>query len=75
LGTGGIEPPMMDSRGIEPRTTPMLREYYTTKPQAPVGKEMHPDVGRFLHEFRRWMMLHIQRDVMTSHVGTQHKNL
>ncbi|KAJ9481231.1 hypothetical protein VN97_g12262 [Penicillium thymicola] len=24
----------MDSRGIEPRTTPMLREYYTTKPQA-----------------------------------------
>ncbi|KAI3322166.1 hypothetical protein HD806DRAFT_139488 [Xylariaceae sp. AK1471] len=33
---------MMDSRGIEPRTTPklladkllMLREYYTTKPQA-----------------------------------------
>ncbi|KAI0483272.1 hypothetical protein GGR56DRAFT_623619, partial [Xylariaceae sp. FL0804] len=30
----GIEPPTMDSRGIEPRTTPMLREYYTTKPQA-----------------------------------------
>ena len=31
----GIEPPEMDSRGIEPRTTPMflklmLREYYTT---------------------------------------------
>ena len=26
----------MDSRGIEPRTTPMLREYYTTKPQARV---------------------------------------
>lgn len=25
----------MDSRGIEPRTTPMLREYYTTKPRAP----------------------------------------
>ena len=24
----------LDSRGIEPRTTPMLREYYTTKPQA-----------------------------------------
>ncbi|KAJ5569483.1 peroxin-11B Pex11B-Penicillium chrysogenum [Penicillium hispanicum] len=24
----------MDSRGIEPRTTPMLRGYYTTKPQA-----------------------------------------
>jgi hypothetical protein len=24
----------MDSRGIEPRTTPMLREYYTTKPRA-----------------------------------------
>ena len=24
----------MDPRGIEPRTTPMLREYYTTKPQA-----------------------------------------
>ncbi|TRX98480.1 hypothetical protein FHL15_000554 [Xylaria flabelliformis] len=32
--TGGIEPPTLDSRGIEPRTTPMLREYYTTKPQA-----------------------------------------
>ncbi|KAI0392841.1 hypothetical protein F5Y17DRAFT_338511 [Xylariaceae sp. FL0594] len=25
---------VLDSRGIEPRTTPMLREYYTTKPQA-----------------------------------------
>jgi hypothetical protein len=24
----------LDSRGIEPRTTPMLRGYYTTKPQA-----------------------------------------
>ena len=24
----------MDSRGIEPRTTHMLSEYYTTKPQA-----------------------------------------
>ena len=28
----------MDSRGIEPRTTPMLREYYTTKPQAHLMK-------------------------------------
>ncbi|KOS48514.1 hypothetical protein ACN38_g479 [Penicillium nordicum] len=28
------EPLDLDSRGIEPRTTPMLREYYTTKPQA-----------------------------------------
>ena len=36
-GTEGIEPSAMDSRGIEPRTTPMLREYYTTKPQAPIG--------------------------------------
>jgi hypothetical protein len=27
----------MDSRGIEPRTTPMLREYYTTKPRARVS--------------------------------------
>ena len=27
-------PKSLDSRGIEPRTTPMLREYYTTKPQA-----------------------------------------
>ncbi|KAI0865628.1 hypothetical protein F4860DRAFT_260126 [Xylaria cubensis] len=48
-GIGGIEPPTLDSRGIEPRTTPnswwaswkkaiqMLREYYTTKPQAPRG--------------------------------------
>ena len=25
----------LDSPGIEPGTTPMLREYYTTKPQAP----------------------------------------
>ena len=24
----------LDERGIEPRTTPMLREYYTTKPFA-----------------------------------------
>jgi hypothetical protein len=24
----------MDLQGIEPWTTPMLREYYTTKPQA-----------------------------------------
>jgi hypothetical protein len=24
----------VDLLGIEPRTTPMLREYYTTKPQA-----------------------------------------
>ena len=23
----------MELRGIEPRTSPMLREYYTTKPQ------------------------------------------
>ncbi|KAJ5666630.1 hypothetical protein N7462_011039 [Penicillium macrosclerotiorum] len=29
-----MEPKKMDSRGIEPRTTPMLRGYYTTKPQA-----------------------------------------
>ncbi|KAJ5112784.1 hypothetical protein N7532_000829 [Penicillium argentinense] len=28
----------MDSRGIEPRTTPMLRGYYTTKPQAQLLK-------------------------------------
>ena len=28
----------LDSRGIEPRTTPMLREYYTTKPQAQLLK-------------------------------------
>jgi hypothetical protein len=26
----------MDLQGIEPWTTPMLREYYTTKPQARV---------------------------------------
>ncbi|KAJ5651446.1 uncharacterized protein N7484_005169 [Penicillium longicatenatum] len=30
----------MDSRGIEPRTTPMLREYYTTKPQAHLMKRV-----------------------------------
>jgi hypothetical protein len=29
-----LNPRLLDSRGIEPRTTPMLREYYTTKPQA-----------------------------------------
>ncbi|KAJ5241358.1 uncharacterized protein N7469_002949 [Penicillium citrinum] len=40
----------MDSRGIEPRTTPMLREYYTTKPQAHLLKDdssfgyMNPDL-------------------------------
>ena len=33
----------MDSRGIEPRTTPMLREYYTTKPQAQLD-ERRPDL-------------------------------
>ena len=30
----------MDSRGIEPRTTPMLREYYTTKPQAQLNERL-----------------------------------
>jgi hypothetical protein len=34
--TGVASAQLMDSRGIEPRTTPMLREYYTTKPQARV---------------------------------------
>jgi hypothetical protein len=37
VGIEGHEPSLMDSRGIEPRTTPMLREYYTTKPQARKG--------------------------------------
>ncbi|KAJ9488541.1 hypothetical protein VN97_g4746 [Penicillium thymicola] len=32
----------MDSRGIEPRTTPMLREYYTTKPQAQLDERDRP---------------------------------
>ena len=27
----------MDLQGIEPWTTPMLREYYTTKPQARIA--------------------------------------
>ncbi|KAI1112629.1 hypothetical protein F5Y14DRAFT_421285 [Nemania sp. NC0429] len=40
----GLNHQRLDSRGIEPRTTPrfpskMLREYYTTKPQAPRGEE------------------------------------
>ncbi|PYH78045.1 hypothetical protein BO82DRAFT_166971 [Aspergillus uvarum CBS 121591] len=28
-----LDPKKMELRGIEPRTSPMLREYYTTKPQ------------------------------------------
>ncbi|KAI0419173.1 hypothetical protein F5X98DRAFT_83139 [Xylaria grammica] len=32
----------LDSRGIEPRTTPMLREYYTTKPQARIDRRVLP---------------------------------
>ena len=29
----------METRGIEPRTTPMLREYYTTKPHPQLDKK------------------------------------
>ncbi|KAJ5753345.1 uncharacterized protein N7511_007498 [Penicillium nucicola] len=53
----------MDSRGIEPRTTPMLREYYTTKPQAQLDvrtgdlvldkPEMEPRQGLDVTEFDR----------------------
>ena len=44
----------MDSRGIEPRTTPMLRGYYTTKPQAQSLKGsfalmLHDWLPRILH--------------------------
>jgi hypothetical protein len=30
----------MDLQGLEPWTTPMLREYYTTKPQARAMKAL-----------------------------------
>ena len=35
----------MDSRGIEPRTTHMLSEYYTTKPQAHLVEEIMRSVN------------------------------
>ncbi|KAJ9484752.1 hypothetical protein VN97_g8612 [Penicillium thymicola] len=39
----------LDSRGIEPRTTPMLREYYTTKPQAQlIGSGMPKVIENFM---------------------------
>ena len=39
----------MDSRGIEPRTTPMLREYYTTKPQAQLIEDRGASIGSRRH--------------------------
>ncbi|KAI1426299.1 hypothetical protein F5Y12DRAFT_742704 [Xylaria sp. FL1777] len=69
-GTGGIEPPTLDSRGIEPRTTPMLREYYTTKPQARVDERMRSLWGRFHGGISLWMMANIHEPILAGRVIT-----